>query len=277
MIDFDPSISNSTSNNANDRSNDYIASKDSQESSEMFKESEFEDSESSQENQEEDGEWEEKESKPEVELDLTDDSKRVLDSDVLQVYFQKMGSHTLLKAEQEREVSKKIEDGVMEMKRVFCFSLPVQDYLEKLLQDLKNNKVRAVRLIAGLDEDDNLIEDEHKAQKKLITSLERLYNIAQEFRGITSKTGKKERERISKQLEKNLLKINLIRSRFQQCTKVCWFVISRFWNSNGKLTHFPLKLVRSKSNNSQIFLAGGIKIARKSGSTFRKKLVLSKK
>jgi len=51
MIDFDPSISNSTSNNANDRSNDYIASKDSQESSEMFKESEFEDSESSQENQ----------------------------------------------------------------------------------------------------------------------------------------------------------------------------------------------------------------------------------
>ena len=208
MIDFDPSISNSTSNNANDRSNDYIASKDSQESSEMFKESEFEDSESSQENQEEDGEWEEKESKPEVELDLTDDSKRVLDSDVLQVYFQKMGSHTLLKAEQEREVSKKIEDGVMEMKRVFCFSLPVQDYLEKLLQDLKNNKVRAVRLIAGLDEDDNLIEDEHKAQKKLITSLERLYNIAQEFRGITSKTGKKERERISKQLEKNLLKIN---------------------------------------------------------------------
>ena len=90
----------------------------------MFKESEFEDSESSQESQEEDGEWEEKESKPEVELDLTDDSKRVLDSDVLQVYFQKMGSHTLLKAEQEREVSKKIEDGVMEMKRVFCFSLP---------------------------------------------------------------------------------------------------------------------------------------------------------
>jgi len=208
MIDFDQSISNSSSNNANDMSNDYIASKDSQESSEMFKESEFEDSESSQENQEEDGEWEEKESKPEVELDLTDDSKRVLDSDVLQVYFQKMGSHTLLKAEQEREVSKKIEDGVMEMKRVFCFSLPVQDYLEKLLQDLKNNKVRAVRLIAGLDEDDNLIEDEHKAQKKLITSLERLYKIAQEFRSFTSKTGKKERERISKQLEKNLLKIN---------------------------------------------------------------------
>ena len=40
----------------------------------------------------------------------------------------------------------------MEMKRVFCFSLPVQDYLEKLLLDLKNNKLRAVRLIAGLDE-----------------------------------------------------------------------------------------------------------------------------
>ena len=45
----------------------------------------------------------------------------------------------LLNAEQEKEVSKRIEDGVMEMKRVFC-SLPVQDYLEKLLLDLKNNK-----------------------------------------------------------------------------------------------------------------------------------------
>ena len=136
MIDFDPTISNSSSNNSNEMSNNFIASKESSDSVEVFKESEFEDSDSSKED--EDGEWEETDgSKTEVELDLTDDSKRVLDSDVLQVYFQKMGSHTLLNAEQEKEVSKKIEDGVIEMKRVFCFSLPVQDYLEKLQLDLK--------------------------------------------------------------------------------------------------------------------------------------------
>ena len=208
MIDFDHSISNNSSHESNNLNSDFIGSKRSEDSEEIFKDDEFEDSEAKK-SDDEDGEWDaENGSKTNVELDLTDDSKRVLDSDVLQVYFQKMGSHTLLNAEQEKEVSKRIEDGVMEMKRVFCFSLPVQDYLGKLLLDLKNNKVRAVRLIAGLDEDDNLIEDENKAQKKLITSLDRYQKIAEQFRGFTSKTGKKEREKITKQLEKNLLKIN---------------------------------------------------------------------
>ena len=170
MIDFDHSISNSSSHESNNLNSDFIGSKRSEDSEEIFK----------------DG------SKTNLHLDLTDDSKRVLDSDVLQVYFQKMGSHTLLNAEKEKEVSKRIEDGVMEMKRVFCFSLPVQDYLGKLLLDLKNNKVRAVRLIAGLDEDDNLIEDENKAQKKLITSLDRYQKIAEQFRGFTSRLSKKD-------------------------------------------------------------------------------------
>ena len=208
MIDFDHSISNSSSHESNNLNSDFIGSKRSEDSEEIFKSDEYEDSEAKK-GDDEDGDWDaENGSKTNLELDLTDDSKRVLDSDVLQVYFQKMGSHTLLNAEQEKEVSKRIEDGVMEMKRVFCFSLPVQDYLGKLLLDLKNNKVRAVRLIAGLDEDDNLIEDENKAQKKLITSLDRFQKIAEQFQGFTSKTGKKEREKITKQLEKNLLKIN---------------------------------------------------------------------
>ena len=208
MIDFDHSISNSSSHESNNLNSDFIGSKRSEDSEEIFKDDEYEDSEAKK-GDDEDGDWDaENGSKTNLDLDLTDDSKRVLDSDVLQVYFQKMGSHTLLNAEQEKEVSKRIEDGVMEMKRVFCFSLPVQDYLGKLLLDLKNNKVRAVRLIAGLDEDDNLIEDENKAQKKLITSLDRFQKIAEQFRGFTSKTGKKEREKITKQLEKNLLKIN---------------------------------------------------------------------
>ena len=165
MIDFDHSISNNSSHESNNLNSDFIGSKRSEDSEEIFKDDEFEDSEAKK-SDDEDGEWDaENGSKNNVELDLTDDSKRVLDSDVLQVYFQKMGSHTLLNAEQEKEVSKRIEDGVMEMKRVFCFSLPVQDYLGKLLLDLKNNKVRAVRLIAGLDEDDNLIEVKQSSEK----------------------------------------------------------------------------------------------------------------
>ncbi|MDP6764838.1 MAG: sigma-70 factor domain-containing protein, partial [SAR324 cluster bacterium] len=133
MIDFDHTISNSSSNESNNLSSDFIGSKRSEDSEEIFKDDEFEDSEAKK-GDDEDGDWDaENGSKTNLDLDLTDDSKRVLDSDVLQVYFQKMGSHTLLNAEQEKEVSKRIEDGVMEMKRVFCFSLPVQDYLEKLL------------------------------------------------------------------------------------------------------------------------------------------------
>ena len=194
---------------------------------------EYEDSEAKK-GDDEDGDWDAEDgSKTNLDLDLTDDSKRVLDSDVLQVYFQKMGSHTLLNAEQEKEVSKRIEDGVMEMKRVFCFSLPVQDYLGKLLLDLKNNKVRAVRLIAGLDEDDNLIEDENKAQKKLITSLDRYQKIAEQFRGFTSKTGKKEREKITKQLEKYLLKISqMIFISLMVMMEYCYSIPVSYTNMN---------------------------------------------
>ena len=141
MIDFDHSISNSSSNESNNLNSDFIGSKRSEDSEEIFKDDEFEDSESKQGN-DEDGEWDvENGSKTNLDLDLTDDSKRVLDSDVLQVYFQKMGNHTLLNAKEEQEVAKHIEDGVKKMKKIFTRSLPVQEYLALMLTNLKTGKL----------------------------------------------------------------------------------------------------------------------------------------
>ena len=82
MIDFDHSISNSSSHESNNLNSDFIGSKRSEDSEEIFKDDEFEDSESK--GNDEDGDWEaENGSKTNLELDLTDDSKRVLDSDCL--------------------------------------------------------------------------------------------------------------------------------------------------------------------------------------------------
>ena len=143
-----------------------------------------------------------------LDLSVDDPSNRVMESDVLQVYFQKMGSHTLLNAQEEREVARQMEDGVMKMKSIFSQSIPVQDYLAAMLADLKTGKLRAVRLIAGLDEDDNLIEDEQKAQRKLISRLQRYQKSARLLRKLDPRKQNKERESLTRSLEKELVRIN---------------------------------------------------------------------
>ena len=69
----------------------------------------------------------------ELDLSVDDPSNRMMESDVLQVYFQKMGSHTLLNAQEERQVARQIEEGVLKMKSIFSQSIPVQDYLSAML------------------------------------------------------------------------------------------------------------------------------------------------
>ena len=56
MIDFDHSISNSSSHESNNLNSDFIGSKRSEDSEEIFKDDEFEDSESK--GNDEDGDWE---------------------------------------------------------------------------------------------------------------------------------------------------------------------------------------------------------------------------
>ena len=60
MIDFDHSISNSSSHESNNLNSDFIGSKRSEDSEEIFKDDEYEDSESKK-SDDEDGEWEDAE------------------------------------------------------------------------------------------------------------------------------------------------------------------------------------------------------------------------
>ncbi len=97
-------------------------------------------------------------------------------------------------------------EGTTNIKNAAELRVKESDRINAIAEGLKKLNIN----YEVFDEDDNLIEDENKAQKKLITSLDRYQKIAEQFRGFTSKTGKKEREKITKQLEKNLLKINFI-------------------------------------------------------------------
>jgi hypothetical protein len=56
MIDFDHSISNNSSHESNNLNSDFIGSKRSEDSEEIFKDDEFEDSEAKK-SDDEDGEW----------------------------------------------------------------------------------------------------------------------------------------------------------------------------------------------------------------------------
>ena len=70
------------------------------------------------------------------------------------------------------DVAKKIEDGQLELIEIFSNSDLIIQYLIDLNKRLKTYKIRARQVVSGLDDDDNVIEDEEVATRKLIDVLE---------------------------------------------------------------------------------------------------------
>jgi len=95
--------------------------------------------------------------------------------DPVRMYLREMGSIQLLSRDGEVEVAKRIEKGNEDLIEIFSDSKLILLYLQNLTKHLKNKKIKARHVISGLDEDDNVIEDEDKATVKLITQFDILW------------------------------------------------------------------------------------------------------
>ena len=106
--------------------------------------------------------------------------------DPVRMYLREMGSIQLLTRDGEVEVAKKIESGNLELIEIFSESNLILIYLQNLSRHLKSQKIKARHVVSGLDEDDNVIEDEDKATDQVIAQLDQVwkyYGIVLKLRG----------------------------------------------------------------------------------------------
>ena len=118
-------------------------------------------------------------SRPEIDLDANGlDLNPGVDNstdDPVRMYLREMGSIQLLTRDGEVEVAKKIESGNLELIEIFSDSNLILLYLQNLARHLKNQKIKARHVVSGLDEDDNVIEDEDKATNQVIAQLDEVW------------------------------------------------------------------------------------------------------
>ena len=124
----------------------------------------------------------------EGELDLDPGIDNSTD-DPVRMYLREMGSIELLTREGEVDVAKKIEDGQQELIEIFSNSDLIIQYLIDLNKRLKTYKIRARQVVSGLDDDDNVIEDEEVATRKLIDVLELLKKHFEKVKRIENRLG----------------------------------------------------------------------------------------
>ena len=109
---------------------------------------------------------------PAEELDLEPGVDHNTD-DPVRMYLREMGGIELLTRDGEVSVARQIEEGHQELIEIFVKSNLVLLHLFDVAKKLRSEKLRARHIISGLDEDDNVIEDESKATRELIQNLDR--------------------------------------------------------------------------------------------------------
>ena len=109
----------------------------------------------------------------EQELDLDPGVDNSTD-DPVRMYLREMGTIQLLTRDGEISVAQQIEQGQQELIEIFVHSNLIILYLMEINKRLKSQKLRARHVVSGLDEDDNVIEDEDAATTKLIEHLDEL-------------------------------------------------------------------------------------------------------
>ena len=91
--------------------------------------------------------------------------------DPVKIYLKEMGAIPLLTREGEVEIARRIEEGQQQMLNVLLRSNLVLKYLFSLIDKLETSEVKIREIVSGLDEDDNVIEEENKALGKLLQKL----------------------------------------------------------------------------------------------------------
>ena len=124
--------------------------------------------------------------------------------DPVRMYLREMGSIQLLTRSGEVEVAKKIESGNLELIEIFSESNLILLYLNNLSRQLKTQKIKARHVVSGLDEDDNVIEDEDKATKQVNKQLDQVWkNYTSVKKILENESNRKLKPAEVKRLEKN--------------------------------------------------------------------------
>jgi len=124
--------------------------------------------------------------------------------DPVRMYLREMGSIQLLTRSGEVEVAKKIESGNLELIEIFSESNLILLYLNNLSRQLKTQIIKARHVVSGLDEDDNVIEDEDKATKQVIEQLDKVWkNYTSVKKILENESSRKLKPAEVKRLEKN--------------------------------------------------------------------------
>ncbi|MDT8445542.1 MAG: RNA polymerase sigma factor RpoD [bacterium] len=109
--------------------------------------------------------------------------------DPVRMYLREMGSIKLLTREGEVKIAKKIEKGQHEMLDILLKSELIVNYLFDLGKKLRFGKARARDIVSGIDEDDQVIEEESQAADQVLNKLKE------------AKKAFDERNKLSKKLE----------------------------------------------------------------------------
>ena len=118
--------------------------------------------------------------------------------DPVRMYLREMGSIKLLTRDGEVDIAKMIENGQHEMLEILLRSELIVTYLFDLGEKLKNGKARARDIVSGIDEEDQVIEEESDAALQVLDKLKIARKIFEERNRSRKKFG-------SLQLEKRKL------------------------------------------------------------------------
>jgi len=137
--------------------------------------------------------------------------------DPVRMYLREMGSIKLLTREGEVEIAKMIEKGQHEMLDILLRSELIVNYLFDLGKKLKNGKARARDIVSGIDDDDQVIEEESQAADQVLKKLKvarKHFDDRNHFKEklVGLKDAKKKREYVSELEETRFLLLKTLRS-----------------------------------------------------------------
>ena len=122
------------------------------------------------------------------ENDTKDDAEEKKNfKDHVKVYLKEMGNIKLLTREGEVEIAQKIEENQQEMLSIlFCSDL-VLNYLFNFLNTFDQKEVRIKDVVSGMDEYDNVIEDDQGSLNGVIAKLSKIKKLQKKKKSITNK------------------------------------------------------------------------------------------
>lgn len=140
---------------------------------------------------------------------VTAASNPTVSEDPVRMYLKEMGSIQLLDRKGEVEIAKQIEVGQQNLLDILLRSEVIIHYLFDLRLKLESGKSRARDIVFGLDEDDNVIEEESDAAEQVITKLSKAQKIYEKTDKLEQQlASKKTSQRQTELKTKNLAKLN---------------------------------------------------------------------